>query len=71
MRVVSAETGFEKLPYALTMAVAPTKNSERFEWFLEKATEVGVTAVVPLETEHSERRVFKPRSGARRSSPRR
>ena len=60
VRVVSAETGFEKLPYALTMAVAPTKNSERFEWFLEKATEVGVTAVVPLETEHSERRVFKP-----------
>lgn len=42
VRVVSAETGFEKLPYALTMAVAPTKNSERFEWFLEKATEVGV-----------------------------
>ncbi len=63
MRVVSAETGFEKLPYALTMAVAPTKNSERFEWFLEKATEVGVTAVVPLETEHSERRVFKPERG--------
>jgi len=45
VRVVSAETGFEKLPYALTMAVAPTKNSERFEWFLEKAPEVGVTAV--------------------------
>ena len=65
VRVVSAETGFEKLPYALTMAVAPTKNSERFEWFLEKATEVGVTAVVPLETEHSERRVFKPERGER------
>ena len=63
VRVVSAETGFEKLPYALTMAVAPTKNSERFEWFLEKATELGVTAVVPLETEHSERRVFKPERG--------
>ncbi len=63
VRGVSAETGFEKLPYALTMAVAPTKNSERFEWFLEKATEVGVTAVVPLETEHSERRVFKPERG--------
>ena len=63
MRVVSAEACFEKLPYALTMAVAPTKNSDRFEWFLEKATEVGVTAVVPLETEHSERRVFKPERG--------
>ena len=63
VRVVSAEACFEKLPYALTMAVAPTKNSDRFEWFLEKATEVGVTAVVPLETEHSERRVFKPERG--------
>ena len=42
------------------MAVAPTKNADRFEWFLEKATEVGVSAIVPLETEHSERRVFKP-----------
>jgi len=35
-------------------------NADRFEWFLEKATEVGVSAIVPLETEHSERRVFKP-----------
>ena len=34
--------------------------TDRFEWFLEKATEVGVSAIVPLETEHSERRVFKP-----------
>ena len=46
VRVVSAEACFEKLPYALTMAVAPTKNSDRFEWFLEKATEVGVTAAL-------------------------
>ena len=45
------------------MAVAPTKNADRFEWFLEKATEVGVSAIVPLETEHSERRVFKPERG--------
>lgn len=60
VRVVSTQSEFEKLPYALTMAVAPTKNSDRYEWFLEKATEVGVTAVIPLETEHSERRTFKP-----------
>lgn len=60
VRVVSTQTEFEKRPYALTMAVAPTKNADRYEWFLEKATEVGVTAFVPLETEHSERRVFKP-----------
>jgi 16S rRNA (uracil1498-N3)-methyltransferase len=46
--------------YGLTMAVAPTKNSDRFEWFLEKATEVGVDWVVPILCNNSERRVFKP-----------
>lgn len=51
---------FERLPYSLTMAVAPTKNIERFEWFLEKATEVGVGRIVPLLCERSERREIKP-----------
>ena len=41
------------------MAVAPTKNIERYEWFLEKATEVGVTRFIPIECEHSERRSIK------------
>lgn len=63
VEIVAAQHDFEPLPYRLTMAVAPTKNADRFEWFLEKATEVGVTAIVPLETEHSERRVFKPQRG--------
>ncbi len=49
-----------KRPYRLVMAVAPTKNSDRFEWFLEKATEVGIDAVVPIECNNSERRVFRP-----------
>lgn len=56
----SVEREFEKLPCRLTMAVAPTKNADRFEWFLEKATEVGITEIVPLETAHSERRTLKP-----------
>ena len=60
VRVTTTQTQWEPLPYRLVMAVAPTKNADRFEWFLEKATEVGVSAIVPLETEHSERRVFKP-----------
>ena len=59
VRVVSTQHEFEKLPYALTVACAPTKNTERFEWFLEKATEIGIAAILPLETEHSERRLFK------------
>ena len=59
VRIVETHPEFEKMPYALTMGVAPTKNPDRFEWFLEKATEVGVTEIVPLETVHSERRTFK------------
>ena len=63
VEVIRTEEQFEPLPYHLTMAVAPTKNNDRYEWFLEKATEVGVTRIIPLETEHSERRVFKAERG--------
>lgn len=59
VRVVESISEFEKRGYSLTMAVAPTKNIDRFEWFLEKATEIGVDRFVALETEHSERRVIK------------
>jgi 16S rRNA (uracil1498-N3)-methyltransferase len=41
------------------MAVAPTKNIDRFEWFLEKATEIGVDEITPLFCEHSEREIVK------------
>ena len=57
VRVVEQFEEFEKLPYRLTMAVAPTKNIDRYEWFLEKATEIGVAEFVPLVSEHSERKV--------------
>jgi 16S rRNA (uracil1498-N3)-methyltransferase len=50
---VQAESG--KRPFRLHMAVAPTKNMARFEWFLEKATEIGVDEITPLICEHSER----------------
>lgn len=59
IEVVGTTEEFEKMPYNLTMAVAPTKNIERFEWFLEKATEVGVTRFVPIVCDHSERRIIK------------
>lgn len=58
VRVVSSVEDFGARGYRVVMGVAPTKNSERFEWFLEKATEVGLDAVVPLECANSERRVF-------------
>ena len=46
--------------YWLRMAVCPPKNIDRFEWFAEKATEIGVDVITPLFGEYSERKVFKP-----------
>ena len=52
--------GWGAHPYSLNMAVCPTKNIDRFEWFCEKATELGVDVITPIIGERSERRVFKP-----------
>ncbi|KOS05384.1 16S rRNA methyltransferase [Flavobacterium akiainvivens] len=49
----------EPMPYRLHLAVAPTKMNDRYEWFLEKAVEIGITEITPLICEHSERTVFK------------
>ena len=46
-------------PYHLHMAVAPTKMNDRFEWFLEKATEIGIHEITPVICDHSERKVVK------------
>lgn len=46
-------------PYYLHMAVAPTKMNDRYEWFLEKATEIGVQEITPVICDHSERKVVK------------
>lgn len=59
VRAVSVEREYGRLPYRLVMAVAPTKNIDRFEWFLEKATEIGTAEFVPLECDRSERRIIK------------
>ncbi|PVX51907.1 16S rRNA (uracil1498-N3)-methyltransferase [Balneicella halophila] len=45
-----------KQPYKLHMAIAPTKNINRYKWLLEKATEIGVSTITPILTSHSERR---------------
>lgn len=59
VEIVESTPGYEKMSYGLTLAVAPTKNIDRFEWFLEKATEVGITEIIPIECDHSERRQIK------------
>jgi 16S rRNA (uracil1498-N3)-methyltransferase len=47
------------LTYYLHLAVAPTKMNDRYEWFLEKATEIGIHEITPIICEHSERKVIK------------
>jgi len=56
---ITAEQFFEPAQYELHLAVAPTKLNDRYEWFLEKAVEIGVTQITPLICEHSERTNFK------------
>lgn len=45
--------------YHLHIAIAPTKINDRFEWFLEKATEIGIDEITPIFCDHSERRQIK------------
>ena len=59
-RIEQAHQNWGGHPYDLTMAVCPTKNIDRYEWFAEKATEFGVDIIVPVIGEHSERKILKP-----------
>jgi 16S rRNA (uracil1498-N3)-methyltransferase len=49
----------EKRSYNLHLAVAPTKINDRYEWFLEKATEIGIETITPIICDHSERKIVK------------
>jgi len=49
----------EPSKYHLQLAVPPTKMNERYEWFLEKATEIGIQEITPIICEHSERKIIK------------
>ncbi len=50
---------FLKHDYYLHIAIAPTKNNDRLEWFLEKATEIGIDEITPIICDHSERKKIK------------
>jgi 16S rRNA (uracil1498-N3)-methyltransferase len=43
----------------ITIAISPVKNNTRFEWFLEKATEIGITEIIPLVCTRTEKTAFK------------
>lgn len=50
---------YGKRDYRLHIAIAPTKNIERLEWFIEKATEIGIDEITPIVCRFSERKVIK------------
>jgi len=56
--IISSEVKPKKT-YNLHLAVAPTKMNDRYEWFLEKATEIGIDSITPIFCENSERRIIK------------
>ena len=56
LEILSKKEQYKPLSYNLHIGISPTKNMDRFEWFVEKATEIGVTEITPLLCTHSERK---------------
>lgn len=56
---IDSQEYYQPRKIRLHLAVAPTKMNDRFEWFLEKATEIGVEDITPLLCDHSERKQIK------------
>jgi len=59
VEIIETKKEFGKRNHYLHIAIAPTKNIDRFEWFLEKATEIGIDEITPILCEHSERKTIK------------
>jgi len=59
LNIINHQKLFGKRNHYLHIAIAPTKNIERLEWFLEKATEIGIDEITPIICEHSERKDIK------------
>jgi len=59
LKITHSQQEFGKRNHYLHIAVAPTKNIERLEWFLEKATELGIDTITPIICDRSERKEVK------------
>lgn len=60
LQITEIRRDYGKRNHYLHIAIAPTKNIERLEWFLEKATEIGIDEITPIICERSERKEIKP-----------
>lgn len=59
VEITGVEKEYGKRDYRIVMAVCPTKSPDRYEWFLEKATEVGCDVFMPLLADRSEKKAVK------------
>jgi 16S rRNA (uracil1498-N3)-methyltransferase len=55
VKILDHQPDFAKRNFHLHIAIAPTKNIARLEWFLEKTTEIGIDEITPILCDHSER----------------
>lgn len=60
LKVIKHVEEYGKRNHYLHIGIAPTKNIERLEWFLEKATEIGIDEITPIICDRSERKEIKP-----------
>ena len=59
VKIIKKEKKIKNHNYSLHIAIAPTKNMDRFEWFLEKSTEIGIDEITPIICSNSERKIIK------------
>lgn len=59
LQIIEKQFEFGKRNHHLHIAIAPTKNIDRLEWFLEKATEIGIDEITPIICDRSERKIIK------------
>ena len=59
VKIIKKEKKRKNHNYSLHIAIAPTKNMDRFEWFLEKSTEIGIDEITPIICSNSERKIIK------------
>ena len=59
VEIIERIENYQQRPFRLHLAVAPTKNTARLEWFVEKAVEIGIDRITPVICDHSERGILK------------
>lgn len=65
LRIITRGQKEKQHNYHLHIAISPTKNMDRFEWFLEKATEIGIDEITPIICSRSERKIIRNERGNR------